>query len=184
MRKTTPGDHFPSMLRMWRDDTRTQPEPDMHRLRSGFTRTRSSEVASPALPAYPLDTRALQSATHCLYTGFEEAWHCLDRACTALAHWNDYLARHNERDAAAFLDDTRWLVTTEVSVGHEMGGWPVRVMPVVGAGRCMAQGVVVLSARVQGLALGTLQRAYYLTGDDAFRLCAARAFRTFEHDLL
>ncbi|HEV2655402.1 MAG TPA: glycosyltransferase [Ktedonobacteraceae bacterium] len=95
------------------------------------------------------------------------------RVQDALLAWNRYFAGEDAR--VRFLADVDWLVTHEVRVGPDAGGWPLTLEA---STRCA------LSAVVQGMALSALARAYALTGEELLLSLMRRVLCTYALDIL
>lgn len=97
----------------------------------------------------------------------------------ALAHWNLYLATHEEKHREVFLKQAYLLVEHEVRIGKDAGGWlissPHPEYYTSGSW---------LSAILQGCGLSVLVRAYQLTQEKIFIDVASRVVHTFELDIL
>jgi heparosan-N-sulfate-glucuronate 5-epimerase len=109
---------------------------------------------------------------------YPAAYHPTTISQYALAHWNAYLATHDQKHREAFMVQARWLVIHESHLADDMGGWPIPFP-------CLdyhAPGPW-LSALTQGNAISALVRAYSLTGEEVFLQTAHRAVRTFKLDI-
>ncbi len=110
----------------------------------------------------------------------------------ALAHWNAYLATHQEDHRQAFLIQARWLTDHAYLIHDRAAGWPIFIPPssVISRGldgsflpfshtspRC-------LSAPIQACSLSVLLRAHLLTQESQFLHLAQLVFATFELDIL
>ncbi len=97
----------------------------------------------------------------------------------ALAHWNQYLASHDETHYQTFLAQASWLIEHESHIGEDAGGWPIS-FPLLE----LNTGGSYLSALTQGIGISVLVKAYQLTGNQGFLDVTDRVIRTFERDIL
>jgi glycosyltransferase involved in cell wall biosynthesis len=141
-------------------------------------------------PPYPIDMWPLLEwpdgpldETGVLYTlpteSFPASYQPTNIAQYALANWNAYLAKGNEKHKQTFLTQARWLVANETRITDDAGGWPIPFPYDEFYAR-----MPWLSALTQGVGISVLVRAYRLTGEDAFLQVARRAVRTFDLDIL
>src|SRR5579863_1410603 len=135
--------------------------------RSMFDATGDMAAASAATTHLPFTSRSTDS------------YDATTVAHYALAHWNYYLATHDEEYYRGFLTQAYWLVEHESRIGDDVGGWPI-LFPYPELhinGPC-------LSAVAQASGLSVMLRAYQLTHEEAFFAVARRVVCTFERDIL
>jgi len=129
-----------------------------------------------ALPFSVLDEAGVPYNTQ--VKGYPDAYQPTTIAQYALARLNAYLASGDEEHKQAFLIQAHWLVTHEVPLPGDAGGWPIPF-----PSYSYQTQEEWLSALTQGNAVSVLVRAYQLTGNVGFLDAARRAVRSFEQDI-
>ena len=138
------------------------------------------------LPGYPIDMSVYLTLPYCIidaagipYHVNSYGYHPTTITHYALAHWNLYLATHEERHLNIFLKQAGWLVEKEVVIDEGTSGWPLSFshpdVPTKGSW---------LSALSQGCGISVLVRAYELTADKTYLEVAHRVAGTFKRDIL